>query len=859
MRGVCGFLCSVGFSVLLTAPAQGGPPARTDARGDPLPDGAIARLGTTRFRAAAGSYTACLSPDGKLVAVAGAGKTIRLLDAATGVAVRSFETDHDAPTAMTFSPDGGVLATTWHDGALRLWDAAGGKALGRIEYKQGRVESFAFSGDGRYVAVIPERGDAKPVVHVCEVAGVKEAAALDPVHDFVHVALSPDGKRAVTWGEGRSRTDDGSGRDKLMCTVQLWDVAAGREERRLETEAGASAAALSPDGKRLALACGFTLQIWDPVKGTLLRSFQSRWERVDSLTFSADGKSLYAAERNGGLQARDVESGRRLPVAAPPAGSLCNLSLPADGPGLGCGIEDQRVRVWELESGKARGPAEGHSGAVAAAEFSADGRMLCSVEPRGRVVHWDVPAAKEKRRAMIDGPESGGLLPEPLGGLFFSPGGEFVCGPSRSGNRLWMREVASGQEAFVFAGGIPANFSPDGSHLVTAERPSRPNGDLLVHVWESATGREVRRLQGPAGADADALAMSPDLRRIAAYCRAFGPGGLDDAADLLVWDVDAGKAPRALKRVSLGSRGGVHGLAFSPDGRLLAASDDAGGLAVLDSEGGRTRWERPPSDEGFTTCPVFSPDGRTLAVATFDGRAGEARVRLWEVASGKVRREFAGHTAPVASLAFSPDGRTLASGSADTTLLLWDASGLALPDPALRKELKPGELDALWADLAADDAAIAEKAIRQLAYAPADSLPFLAGRVRPAEDKRPGAAVLAKLVAALDSDDLDEREKAEKELAALGKDAAPALRQALEGEPTPELKQRAQRLLDKFASPDAGGAALRPRRAVEALERAGTPEAVRLLKALAKGRPDADLTEDAQAALRRLKARPVPP
>src|SRR5207302_477594 len=50
-------------------------------------------------------------------------------------------------------------------------------------------------------------------------------------------------------------------------------------------------------------------------------------------------------------------------------------------------------------------------------------------------------------------------------------------------------------------------------------------------------------------------------------------------------------------------------------------------------------------------------------------------VRLWEVASGQVRAQFEGHTGQVSALAFSPDDNTLATGSGDTTVLIWDLRG----------------------------------------------------------------------------------------------------------------------------------------------------------------------------------------
>ncbi len=204
------------------------------------------------------------------------------------------------------------------------------------------------------------------------------------------------------------------------------------------------------------------------------------------------------------------------------------------------------------------------------------------------------------------------------------------------------------------------------------------------------------------------------------------------------------------------------------------------------------------------------------------------------------------------SLAFSADGQRLISGCSDTTALVWNLGSRFDPHQA-PTALTAAQVEALWADLAVEDAARAYRAIRKLAISPAYSIPFLRKQLHPVsavDEKR-----LARLIADLDSDDFAIHQKATTELAKLRDQPLAAYRRALEGKPPLETRRRLEDLLAK-AMPawwDISGERLRSLRAVEALELAGTKEARDVLETLASGAEGARLTEQAKAALQRLK------
>jgi hypothetical protein len=290
---------------------------------------------------------------------------------------------------------------------------------------------------------------------------------------------------------------------------------------------------------------------------------------------------------------------------------------------------------------------------------------------------------------------------------------------------------------------------------------------------------------------------------------------------------------------------------YASDCRIIAAVGQEDTMRLWDVDTGEElrRWKqpRPPLD-----WLALSPDAKLLAGAGADGA-----ICLWETTTGQERCRFRGHRGEIVVLAFAPDGRTLASGSADTTVLVWDVNGPELPGHP-QHHLAAHELRDLWADLAGTDGPRAHRAIAALARAPQQAVPFLQKRLRPVMiDVRQ----MGPLIRDLNDDKFAVRERAQARLEEFGEVARPTLRHTLADKPSLELRRRVERLLERLDQerrlplPER----LRVLRALEVLERIGSPEAQQVFATLADGSPECWLTQEAQGALKRLARRPTRP
>jgi hypothetical protein len=218
--------------------------------------------------------------------------------------------------------------------------------------------------------------------------------------------------------------------------------------------------------------------------------------------------------------------------------------------------------------------------------------------------------------------------------------------------------------------------------------------------------------------------------------------------------------------------------------------------------------------------------------------------------SRKELAAFKGHTNSVHAIALSADGKTLASASADTTVLLWDLTRAERPARPL-KALAQSERDERWQSLLDADAAKAFAAICDLSASSKETLALLKERVKPApalDMKR-----IDELVTTLASDQFKAREQAKAELIKMDERIVPAIDRALADNLPLESKRRLEALRQELVGMVMQGDRLRNFRAVEILERIGTPEARQHLQSLADGVSGPSLTTSAEAALRRLQ------
>jgi WD40 repeat protein len=335
------------------------------------------------------------------------------------------------------------------------------------------------------------------------------------------------------------------------------------------------------------------------------------------------------------------------------------------------GVDSDMVCLWDATTGKELGRLGGTLGHGLA--FSPDGKFLATAN-QGAIVYWDPVTGKQLHRFGVPG--------GPIQSLVFSPDGKVLAWMTQD-NTVRLSDATTGKVLHEWPGPpnvVPSSvsFSPDSRTLAIACQNEHD-----IHLYDTATGKEVRRLIVPK--------RSQYLET--AFCVAFAPDGktvVSSSRDdkLRFWDSDTGKELRQVKH-----DGGVWKLVFSPDGKTFAS----GGwdVRLWETATGKLLRSCERDDDGHIESLSFSPDGKTVAAT----RSNSHALSFWDVASGKKRLQFAGNLEPVSGVAISPDGKLLASAAWEkktTPVTTPSTSGIPLRARKWERSAATWDMSAGW-------------------------------------------------------------------------------------------------------------------------------------------------------------------
>jgi WD40 repeat protein len=471
--------------------------------------------------------------------------------------------------------------------------------------------------------------------------------------------------------------------------VFLWDLAGNLPVRPIKNPAWrVSAIAFSPDN-RLLLTAGAdgVIQAWDPTSATLLRTFAGHRGEILHLAFGPEGRSFVSSGFDNTARLWSLDSGEPGPAITIPGTLVRAAAFTPDGRRLvtADGSPTNNVRLWDLGTGTTLRTFGEHVGQVTCLGFVAGGLLATAGDDR-LVRFWDpdtatlvrtLPGATGSITTLISQPADSSVMigcsdgrvliwnvatgerlaestGEPFHQLDLIPGtGRILV--AHTDQRIRERDPATGTVSRTLAGHTApvvtgVAFSPDGTRLLSGGL------EADIRVWDRTTGDEVRSLAGHGGGTAN-VEFSPDGRRILSTRGAPRP-----AAQL--WDAQSGR----LEREFTWDTGWPTWATFSPDGTRIATAAQNPTILVWDVASG-TRVRALTGQQGIVTTVAFSPDGTRLAGG---GSSFTPVVHLWDLPSGRILHTFELEAGSVASLDFSSDGTDLLVGWQDGALRVFD-------------------------------------------------------------------------------------------------------------------------------------------------------------------------------------------
>jgi WD40 repeat protein len=404
-------------------------------------------------------YGVSFSPDGQFIATAGGDTRIKLWNL-EGKEIRTIGKHNNYAIGVRFSPDGQTIASTSADATVKLWNLEG-RELKTFKGHHTEVFAVSFSPDGQSIATAG--GD--DTVRLWNLSNQNHQILHGHTDSLYSVSVSPNGKIVATAGDGVGEAQ----------TIRLWNW----QGKALATISAKSSQewnrigslCFSPDGKTIAAASyDKTIKLWN-LQGQLLKTFNGHSKEVTDVGFSPDGQILATTSYDGTIKLWQIDGGELKTLRAN-AGKVWSVSFSLDGKFLASGHHDGTIELWNLQ-GQLLKTIQGHNNYITRVRFSPDGKILASASRDRTIKLWTLDGHALKT---FKGHAAG------VTGLSFSPDGKTLASASDDGSiRLW--SVVPRQELQTIQGrGYPlwnVSFSPDGKTLVSV------SDDAQVEFWNA--------------------------------------------------------------------------------------------------------------------------------------------------------------------------------------------------------------------------------------------------------------------------------------------------------------------------------------------------------------------------------------